>query len=201
MTCQTEDLTIKQGKTFVRVVRWETAPFVYKPITAISRAAPVQITATGHGMPDGWRGAVVSAGGMRKINAKNWPLRDTDFHTITSVDPNNVQFNDVVSLDYTAYTSGGSLVYYTPVDLDLFVARMQIRDTVEDTTILMSLVTGTERITIDNTAKTITLLISAADTAGITWLQGVYDLELESPSGVVTQLLKGNITVEDEVTR
>lgn len=205
MSCQDQDFEILQGKTFTRVVRWETAPLVYKAITAITKAGPVAITATGHGLPDGWRAAVVSAGGMRQINAKNWPLRDTDFHQITKVTADLITLNDTNSADYTAYTSGGSVVYYTPVDLASFTARMQVRATQADTTILLSLtdagVAPLTGITLDNTLKTITLLISATDTAALTWLTGVYDLELISPAGVVTQLLSGSVTVVDEVTR
>lgn len=39
------NLTVVQGNTFSQVVRWETVPFVFKPITDISRSAPVVITA------------------------------------------------------------------------------------------------------------------------------------------------------------
>lgn len=205
MTCDTQDIEILQGKTFSRIVRWQTPPLVYKPITAITQAGPVAITATGHGMPDGWFAAVVSAGGMRQINAAHWPLIDTDFHQASVTNANTITFNDTNSGSYTAYTTGGSLVYYTPVDLTSYTARMMIRATVDATAVLVSLVSGVASplsgITLDNTLKTITLLISATDTAALTFLTGVYDLELVSPAGVVTQLLSGNVTVTDEVTR
>jgi hypothetical protein len=56
-------------------------------------------------------------------------------------------------------------------------------------------------IVLDDTAKTITVTISAADTAAYDFTTGVYDLELVSSGGVVTQLLAGNVTVGSEVTR
>lgn len=205
MTCQTQDLTILQGKTFTRVIRWETLPLVYKPITGITAASPVSITATSHGLPDGWPVAVVSAGGMRQINAKHWPLGDADFHQATVTNANAITLNDTNSAEYTPYTSGGALVYYTPVDLASYTARMQVRSTQADSTVLLSLTTSAAPpltgIALDNTLKTITLLISATDTAALTFLSGVYDLELVSPTGVVTQLLAGIVTVTDEVTR
>lgn len=205
MSCQSKNLDILQGKTFTLIVRWETLPLIYKAITAITAASPVSITAAGHGLPDGWRTAVVSAGGMRQINAKHWPLGDADFHQASVTNANTITLNDTNSADYTAYTSGGSLVYYTPVDLASFTARMQIRATQASTDIILSLTTSgvapLTGITLDNTAKTITLLISATDTAALTALAGVYDLELVSPTGVVTQLLAGNVTITDEVTR
>ena len=198
------DLTIIKGKTFIRTVRWETEPLIYKPITAISKAAPVAITAVGHGMVDGWRAAIVSAGGMRQINAKNWPLRLTDFHKITKTGDDTLTFNDTSSLGYTAYTSGGSLVYYTPSNLSGYAARMMVRATADAADpALVSLASPSGGIVIDNAAKTITITIAATVTAAYTFDEGVYDLELVSGDAtpVVTLLLAGNVFVTDEVTK
>ena len=196
------DLTIIKGSSFSRVLRWESLPLIYKPITAITKAAPVAITSATHGLKAGWRVAVVSAGGMRQINAKNWPLRSADFHKVTVPDPNSVTLNDVNSSEYTAYTSGGYLVSYTPVSLASFTARMQIRSSVDATTTLVSL-TSSSGITLDDTGHTITVSIPAADTAAYTWTEGVYDLELASGDvpPIVTKLLSGTIFVVSEVTR
>lgn len=193
------DLKIEQGKTFSLTVRWATLPFVYSAITAITKAAPAVITSPAHGVPDGWRVAVVSAGGMRRINAKNTPPRSSDYHRATVVDSSTVSLNDVNSTDYSAYTSGGYLQYKTPVDLAGFTARMSIKDDVGGTE-LLRLDTTNGRITLDNAAKTIALSISAADTAAITWLEGVYDLELVSGSGVVSLVMSGSVAVDTEVT-
>jgi hypothetical protein len=51
---------------------------------------------------------------------------------------------------------------------------------------------------LDDTAKTITITISATVTAAFTFLTGVYELEI-TISGVVTQLLRGSVTVVEEV--
>ena len=205
MSCPTSDFTIKKGSTFSRVLRWESSPLVYKAITAITKAAPAVVTATGHGLPDGWRAAIVSVVGMREINAavpsKGAPPLSSEFHKITKIDANSFSINDINSSDFTAYTSGGAVVYYTPVDLASYTARMQIRDTETSGIILLSLTTENSRIAIDNTAKTITLTINAIDTAAIMFTAGVFDLELVSPGSVVTQLLKGNIIIEEEVTK
>lgn len=209
MTCASQDLTIQKGKTFSRVLRWESSPLIYKPITGITQAAPAVVTATGHGIPDGWRAAIVSVGGMREINAavpgKGKVPLSGEFHKATFIDTNSFSLNEVNSLDFTAYTSGGAVVYYTPVDLTGYTARMEIRDTELAATVLLALNTSPPgpdtRIVIDNAAKTITLTISATDTAAITFTAGVFDLELVSGTGVVTQLLKGNIIVQEEVTK
>ena len=196
------DLTIQKGSTFSRVLRWESAPFVYAPITAITKAAPAVITAAGHGLVSGWRAAVISAGGMRQINAKQIPPRANEMHKVTYVSATQVNMNGVNSADYTAYTSGGFLVSYTPVSLAGFSARMKIRETVESATALVSLVSPAD-IVLDDTNHTITITIDAVATAAYTFATGVYDLELVSGAGtpVVTRLLEGNVRVVNEVTR
>jgi hypothetical protein len=194
------DIVIRKGETFSRILRWESAPFVYSAITAITKAAPVAITSTAHGLKAGWRAAVTGVQGMRQINSKSWPPRSSDFHKVTLTDENIITFNDVDSSNYTAYTSGGFLVSYTPVSLASFTARMQIRATADATDTLESL-TSSAGITLDDTEHTVTITISATDTAAYDFTSGVYDLELVSDGGVVTRLLEGNVTVLPEVTR
>lgn len=199
MTCDSQDLTIYQGKTFRKVIRWQVEPLIYKAISAITKAGPVSITATGHGVPDGWMVAIASAGGMRQINAKYNPPSGADFKQATVVDANTLQLNKVNSSGFATYTSGGYVVYYTPQSLAGYTARMTIRDFVGGME-LLSLTTVNSRILLDDTYKTITLFISATDTAALDFSSGVYDLELVDGSGIVTQLLAGNIYVTNEVT-
>jgi hypothetical protein len=192
------NLTIRQGETFQRLIRWESPPYIYKAITAITKAAPVAITAAGHGLATGWRVAVVSVLGMKEINARNSPPRDADFHQVTTTGTDAITINDINSADYTAYTSGGYLQFYTPVDLAGFSARLTIKDRIGGT-VLETLVSPTD-IALDNALHTITITISAVDTAALVFTKGVYDLELVSGSGVVTTLYSGNVLVTKEVT-
>jgi hypothetical protein len=192
------DLVIEQGKTFTQVVRWETTPIVYKPITAITQAAPVRITSAAHGVPSGWRVAVVSVKGMSQINASN-PPKENEYQPATVVDVSTIELNEVNSADYKPYISGGYLQYNTPADLAGATARMTIKDKIGGVVIL-SLTTENNRIVLNNTDKTIMLTISAIDTAALTASKGVYDLELVSSSGVVTALLTGAVIINKEVT-
>ena len=191
---------MRQGETFQRIIRWETPPFVYKSISAITRAAPARLTVPTHGLTTGWRAVVVSANGMEEINALNTPPRDNEYKQVTVVDPNTLDFNTVNSADYTAYVDGGYLQYYTPVDLTGYTAEMDIKDKVGGT-VLFTLSTSTDaRIVVDASAKTITMNVTAADTTLITWTRGVYDLEMYSPSGATTTIFSGNISVVKQVT-
>lgn len=196
----TKDLTILQGKTFALTLRWESAPIVYKAITTIVQSAPVTITCPTHGLPDGWRCAVTGVKGMTEINAEANAVKDKDYYVATVVDDNTIQFNDVNAASFKAYISGGYVQYNTPVDMAGFTARMRIKDKIGGVT-LFSLTTDNARIVINNTAKTITLAISASDTESIlTWTKGVYDLEMVSPGAVVTQIMSGRVVVMKEVT-
>ena len=194
-----QDLTIYKGKTYQQIIRWEAGPIIYKPITAITQAAPVVITCPNHGIPDQWRVAVQSVKGMTEINSPDDPPRDRDYHQATVVDTNTISINDINSLGYKTYTSGGVLRFLTPVGLSGYSARMSIKDKVGGTE-LLRLDTTNSRIAIDPTNYTITLTITATDTAALTFTRGVYDLELQSPGGIVSALLFGKIAVEQEVT-
>lgn len=208
------DLTIKQGKTFGQVLRWEADKrIVYKAITAITKAAPVRITAAGHGLVDGWRAAIVAVKGMIQINAKHSPLRDSDYHIVTVIDSSTIEINSLNTAatddngtdEYSAYTSGGYLQYNAPASLNGYTARMTIKDKIGGTVLASTEVAhaplNTITATLDDAAKTITITISAAATAAITWTRGVYDIEaVDSGGTVVTELRKGIITVSKEIT-
>lgn len=206
----TKDLEIKQGKTFSGVIRWETEPIIFKPITAISFAngAP-RLTVTGHGTPNGHRGAVTRVKGPTQINAKNAPPRDSDYVPALVINENTIELNSVAPYDangseWPAYVSGGFWQYNTPVDLAGYTARMKIKNKIGGT-VLASTEAGDSplnvlAIAIDNTAKTITLSIPATATDDFAWTKGVYELEMVSPAGVVTSLISGAVTVAKEVT-
>jgi hypothetical protein len=198
MAAKTQNFTIRQGGTFLEPVRWETDPIIYKPITGITQAAPAIVTAITHGLTSGWRVWVATVRGMTQINASN-PVKDKEALTATVVDADHVELNTVNASLYSAYVSGGYLQFNTPHSLDGYTARMSIRDEVGGTE-LLRLDTDNGRIVINDTTKTITLNISAADTAALTFETGTYDLEMVSAGGVVTPLLVGTITVTFENT-
>lgn len=195
----TKDLSLVQGKTFSLVLRWETEPILYRPITAIQQTAPARLTVTAHGVPDGWRCAVTNVKGMTEINAEANNLRDKDYNPVTVIDVNTIEINAINAAGFKDYVSGGILQHNTPVSLVGYTARMAIKDKVGGT-VLLTLTTENSGIALDSTKHTITLTISAAATAALTWKSGKYDLELISPTGVVTALLSGAVTVTKEVT-
>lgn len=87
------------------------------------------------------------------------------------------------------------------VNLTGYTARLQVRSTLESASTVVELTTANGRIALGGAAGTITLTISATDTAALTAGRGVYDLELVSGSGIVTRLLQGVATISRNVTR
>lgn len=193
------DLTIYQGRTFQHVVRWETSPTVYKEITNITRAAPMVVTAVGHGMSTGWYGAITDVGGMTEVNASANAPRANDYQQATVVDVDTVQFDAVDSARFSAYASGGYIRYNTPKDLGGATARMDLRDRVGGA-LLLSLSSTTGEITLDNANHMIVIEITPAITELMTYKKAVYDLEIEAGDGTVSVLLVGSVTVVPEVT-
>lgn len=190
---------IYQGSTFEEVFKWESETKVYQPIANISKSAPCVVTLQNTPtLPVGWRVRVVGAGGMKEINTSE----DT-YYTATAVDlvAKTVELNQVNSLLYTTYTTGGVLEFNAPVDLTSYSARMQIRESVDSTTIIHSATTENGGITLDNTNKRITINIPASATTQFNFSVAVYSLELYTGAGKVVPFIAGNLTLVPEVTR
>lgn len=86
------------------------------------------------------------------------------------------------------------------INLTGHTARMQIRTSARAAAATLSLTTENGRIALGGAAGTITLSISAADTAAIQARPYVYDLELVN-GATVTPVVKGACLVTPEVTR
>ena len=87
------------------------------------------------------------------------------------------------------------------IPLTGYTARMQVRTSQASPDVLLSLTTADATIVITPNAGKVTLALTPAATSAITWRRGKYDLEIVSPTGVVTRLLSGTIEVSREITR
>lgn len=89
----------------------------------------------------------------------------------------------------------------SPVNLTGYTARMMARTSHISETIVLDMTTSNGKISLGGTAGTITLNLSATETAAITATSLSYDLELVSAGGVVTRLVEGQIVLTPEVTK
>lgn len=198
MTPAKINFKVYQGSTFEQVLRWESETKVYVPITSITKSAPVQITVADAAKlpPLGWRVRVTNAGGMKELN-----MSEGTYYLATNIAGSTVELNQINSLAYTTYTSGGVLEYNTPVSLIGYTARMQVRKKLQDETALLTLTTENGGITLDSALKTITIRMTPTQTALLNFTQAVYDLELISASGSVYRFAEGSLQLKAEVTR
>lgn len=99
--------------------------------------------------------------------------------------------------------SEGSLVNLTG-----YTARMKVKESYSSSSAILDLTTENSKISLGGANGTITITVSATDTAALTANMNlkeiiselyVYDLELISGS-TVTRLLQGNVYVSEEVT-
>lgn len=185
-----------QGSTFNEVIHWESAIKGYKAISSITKAAPVVITSAAHGITNGWRFKVANVLGMTELNSK-----DGEWYIASDKTSDTVSINSINSLGYKDYTSGGVLEYNIPVNLTGYSARMQLRAKIDSATIIDEYTNLNGKIVIDATNNSITILVSALDTSQYNFSSCIYSLEMESGTGVVTQIATGTIALIKEVTR
>lgn len=195
-----ENITILQGATFTRILRWDDGTPVYKAITNIQQVAPAEITCPSHGVPSGWPVAIVSVKGMTQINTPN-PDRVTKYTPAEPVDADNLLLPYVDASGYKKYTTGGYIRYRKPVDLTGFTGRMMIKknkqDPAENALVSLTSISG---ISIDVAASTITITIDASITETLDVQNAVYDLELVSPTLQVYRLVEGVAVISKEAT-
>jgi len=187
---------IYQGSTFTQVLRLESPLKTYSLISDISKSAPLVITSEGHGMPTGWRFRVTNVLGMKEANS----LAEA-YYTASGTTEDTITVNAINAVGFSQYTSGGIIEYNTPLDLVSFIARMHIRLKLDDTTPVAVLTTENGGIIIDNVLRTVTITMSAIDTAALNFNTAVYSLELISSGGVVSSPIAGSLTLVKEVTR
>lgn len=173
-------ITIVKGSTYRDVLRWASSACVFKACT-IQATAPLRLTCTAHGIPDGW---YVFVEGSKDIpETTQYPVKVIDANTL-----------EISCLNGTKFKTGSAVVRFNePVDLSGYTARMQIKDKVGGSVLL------SPTITLDNTAKTITREIDATTTAAITWKKGVFDLEMVNGTFVI-KIDSGTVAVQNEVT-
>jgi hypothetical protein len=87
-----------------------------------------------------------------------------------------------------------------PVNITGYTSRLQVRETHYSTNTITSLTSGSG-ITLGGSAGTIDILISASATATFDPGNWVYDLEVQSSSGIVDRLIEGSFIITPEVTR
>lgn len=80
-------------------------------------------------------------------------------------------------------------------------AEMDLRENPESSSVVATLTVANSRVALGGAAGTVTLSMSATDTANLTAGDGVYDLELTDGSGGIHRILEGTYTVRRNISR
>jgi hypothetical protein len=165
-------------------IRVETDALKFAPIINMAKTAPLRVTATAHGIPPGWRAAVIGAGGMTEMNIAWDLLRPSALLPVSVIDANTVDFDGVCATGFHAYTTGGVLAFYAPKDLSSYTgARMDIKRKVGGA-VAFSLNTTVGTLEIDVFNSAVWIHLGDSTLAGVSAREYVFDIELIRPGGV-----------------
>ena len=187
MTSPLPKLTVqaRSGASTDAAIRLETSELRFIAITGMAKTAPLRVTAPSHGIPDLWYAAVIDARGMTEMNAADSnKIRESEFHQITVVDANTVDFMDISSSSFSAYTGGGYLAFYVPMDLTGYTsARMDVKRRVGgDVELALNTTDGT--LEIEAASNTVWIRLDDTALAALPAREYVFDIELISATAV-----------------
>lgn len=202
MALQKLTLTIRKGSAENIPIRLEQSDWSYASISAVLQTAPLRVTAPGHGIPDGWRAAIMNVKAVGDFGAANNPPKDNELHTVTVIDADTVEFNAINGAAFRAHTGGGQLAWHTPVDLNLYVgARMNVRDKVGGV-LVANWTTDTNELERDVANDTLWLRLDDLVTETLTAKNKVFDIELIRTGGDADRVCAydSTLVVLDETT-
>jgi len=189
---------IYQGSTFRETLRWESETQKYAQISNISKSGPCVITtAAAHDIPLNWRVRVTGVSGMKEINLTD----DTAYYLVTDKTATTVTLQQVNSSNYTAYTSGGVVSWNMPIPIDIYTAKMQIRETIESPDVIAELTTSNGGIIFDTVNYSITLNISSSITRNFNFESAIYGLNLITITNQNIPFIRGSMSLVQEVVR
>lgn len=111
------------------------------------------------------------------------------------------RFNFRVYQGDTFNTAPAWKINNTYVNVTGYTAKMQVRQDVNSTSVIVELSTANGRIVTGGADGKFTMTLTAAQTTALPPGNYVYDFEVTSPGGVVTKILAGGFSVIAEVTQ
>lgn len=198
----TTKLKVPRGATFRKGWVWYDGADVIKDITAIDRGFHTEITAPTHGLPStDIPVALLDVGELNTLDASGNPSFATKDRILAHVLDASKFSVEVDSTEFTAYTTGGYLVYRPPKNITGYTARMQFRATTKAADVLLEL-TDTSGITLGGAEGTIDMVMTDVQTTNFPKNSGVWNIELIAPGpGDVTRFDEGTIELTADVNR
>lgn len=183
------EFCVNRGTSYSKVLRWGSGRLGYADITGATQAAPCLVTAVGHGIPDGWPIKISDVVGMLELN-------ELGYVEATYVDDDTIELNAVNAKAFSPYKSGGTITFNVPTDMTGYAGRAVFREDRYSAVELLTWDTASGNVLIDASEHTITLQASPTETAAIQFDRAWVDVEMIAPSGRVSALARGPVTVE-----
>ena len=198
-------LSPRLGATHETAIRISSQTMLYAPISGMAQSAPLEITSTAHGIPDGWQVAVIGAKGMTELNAADPnDIKANEYHRCTVVDAATITIDGISSERFKAYQSGGHLAFRAPADLSGYASgRMDVKSKVGgDVLLTRNTVNGGMFIDSATSSVLVRLAPTTLSAAGLTAKDYVFDIELATAGGAVDALCSADsvFSVQPEVT-
>lgn len=195
-------LEIRRGATVDVPIFVEAEERVFVAISAVTSRTPLRVTATAHGMPPVWRACLQNLAGMSEMNVRWNALRAADLRRAVAIDANTVEFPDVNAAGFRAYTHGGQLVYFQPLDLSLYSsAELQVRTEVDGATVAeWSSAAGT--LQIDAASSALWIRLTDAQSEALPAGDYLFDIELTRATGGIDAVCAptSTLTVLPQIT-
>jgi hypothetical protein len=86
-------------------------------------------------------------------------------------------------------------------DLTGYSARMHFRTAYSSSTISLDATTANTKLVINIASSTVSINLSATDTASLTYHSYVYDIEIVDGSNIPQRMVQGTVTINPEVTK
>lgn len=191
------DLDMEQGETFEQSFNWYAGGKFMARIEEVEVGYPTIIKVTNHGLPSVSMTPVIISGvmGCEILNSS-----DLGIELATYIDADHFSM-PISTVADTWKVNTGEITYHKPTDITDYTARMHIREKWHSTTFIHELTTENGGIVLDVNDASIGLSIDAATTALFTFNKAFYDIEMVSPVGTVTKVIKGTITLYKEITK
>lgn len=194
-----KNLKVCKGTTFLMPIRWGAEPVVFRPITSITNAASPVAGVPAHGLVSGWPVAITNVKGMKEINAPGVEPLPEHYIQCEVVDADNIILTGLNAIDYTPYTSGGIIRYWTIPDLSGFVVTF-VATNKKTKQVVWSYssdsVAAGGKVVIDTPLSLVTVQIDADTTLAVADRQLEYYVRYSDSIGKVVGVCSGTIRLE-----
>lgn len=189
-------LNVESGVNFNHTFQWLAGGLFMAPIEVIEVGYPTIVTVTDHGLNTVTPHPVFISGvqGCSGINSTNLKVP-----LCTYIDANTFSLPETsVGKDWVEGT--GEITYLKPTPLTGYTGVCVIKKHWFSSTAIHTLTTENGGMVLGTVDGSIQLLIPKAITAGFTFRNAVYDVDLSTAGGYETRVFKGNVVNHREAS-